>query len=210
MRSRLFVVGAGVTFALALGASTAAQAAVTSIGSVHVNATPETGAGLTDRGCGNLFNPGPAPDGDPPTGTYGWVDYPDGYNMFFEYASTLASDPGYLPNFCNLSISNLNGVFEIGDPNDPGADGDGCLAIDTATGFIHDDTSSACNTQEYPWDEWNAQAVGTWHSDTLYEFVNDDVPGACLTALGGGQAFYLACGSAASYEQEFAWPDSGI
>ena len=198
MRSRIFVLGVVAALAAALGISTAAQAAT------------ETAPVLANHGCGSLWNPGASPDGAPTTGTYAVVSHSGSYNLTFASKSSLESNPGYVPNFCNLSISNLNGQFEISDPNDAGADGDGCLAVNTATDFIQDDTPSACNTQEYAWDEWHAEAVATYHANTLWELINDDSSSSgCLTDV-AGRAYWAACNTGSPYQQEFLWSNSNL
>jgi hypothetical protein len=198
MRSRFLVLGVVATLAAAMGIPAAAQAA------------PETAPVLTNHGCGSLWNPGSNPDGTPTTGTYGVVTHSGSYDLTFASKSSLESHPGYVPNFCNLSISNLPGHFEIADPNDPGSDGDGCLAVDTATDFIVDDTPSACNTQEYAWDEWHAEAVGTYHGNTEWEFISDESSSSgCLTDV-AGLAYWSSCYTGSQYQLEFVWSNSGL
>ena len=195
MRSRLFVVGVAAILAALIVPATARAAA-------------ETAPVLANQGCGALWNPGSDPDGSPTTGTSGVVNHSGSYKLSFEGKAALEANPGYVPNFCDLSIFGKSGQFEIADPNDANSYGDACLAVNTSTGFIVDDTPSACNTQEYLWDEWHAVKDGTYHSNTEWELINDwDGSAYSLTDVGGVTYWEYPDGT---YEQQFVWSNSGL
>jgi hypothetical protein len=197
MRNRLFVLGVVVALAVGLGIPAAARAAT------------ETAPVLTDQGCGSLWNPGSSPDGEH-TGRYAVVNHSGSYQLTFASQATLDGNPGYVPNFCDLSISNKSGEFEIADPNDANSDGDACLAVDSSGVYVVDDTPAACNTQEYSWDEWQAVSDGTYHSNTEWQFINEWDGGIyCLTDE-GDIAYWAACNTGPAYEQQFVWSNSGL
>ena len=201
MRSKLAVAAGGLVLAVALGVPVGAQAAVTPSGSAHTKAIPATSAGLSLQGCGEIWNY--------EYQEYAYVDYAgDNPLMFKTYAGA-----GYSPYFCNISVTNVNGAFEIGDATKENfASGEmPCLAVDT-NGTVHDDTISACNEQDYSWDQWDAINTGhTYHSNTLWEFESKDYNGECLTDLYGAgyPAVWATCGYDPGY-QWFAWPGSNL
>lgn len=211
MRNKLAVAAGGLILGVALAIPSGAQASVGHSGSAHTNAAATSGLSL--QGCGNLWNIGPLANGD--DGQYGFINDFTGYP-----ANTLFFAPGVdfssvqIPTFCNLSITSVNGAFEIMDPSDANSTHTqwGCLAVNLTTDTVGDDTPSACWGHVYTWDQWNAiNTHTTYHSNTLWEFENKDVPGQCLTVVGynSGYAAYRTCGEYPAY-QYFAWPGSAL
>jgi hypothetical protein len=198
MRSKLRIAAGGLAVAVALAVPAGAQAAAAPSAPAHAEVT----AGPPNDGdCDTMWNEG--------YGAYAVVSYSGIYPLTLEPLSYWGGNEGAVPGFCNISVTSVNGAFEIEDPDYQNAAGDeaGCLAIDTATnpGSVHDDTPSACyQPKPYPWDEWKATSVSTYHSQTVWEFQNRD-NGECLYANGVGHvALYYTCN--ASYENEwFVW-----
>jgi hypothetical protein len=160
-----------------------------------------TAEGLSLQSCGEIWNEGHG-------GEYGYVDYAgDNPLTFGPYAGA-----GDSPYFCNISVTNVSGAFEIGDLSKENSSGEmPCLAVDTANGEVVDDSVSACNQHDYEWDQWYAINTGkTYHSNTLWEFENAE-NGDCLTNYSGdgAAAVFVTCDTYPSY-QYFAWPDSDL
>lgn len=163
-------------------------------------------AGLIEHGCDPIWNLY--------FGQYAKIAYTGEYPLTFEPAADLS----YLPNFCNLQVTNVNGAFEIMDPNDPNNASDptewGCLSVDASNGTVRDDTPSACWAQNYSWDQWYAINTGnTYHSGTLWEFenrYNDE----CLAASGSGAtSVYSDCNGDEGDNVDtmwFIWNGSGL
>jgi uncharacterized membrane protein len=199
MRSKLTVAAAGLVLAVALGVPAGAQAAVTPSGSAHTTSTLAAPAALSLQGCGEIWNSYYM--------QYAYVDYTG--NNPLEFKSYGGS--GESPYFCNISVTTVNGAFEIGDYSQENSSGEmPCLAVDTdsTTEQVVDDTLSACNQQDYLWDQWYAINTGmTYHSNILWEFKNKD-NNDCLEETNYGAGIYAA---ACGYQDEyFAWPDSNL
>jgi hypothetical protein len=210
MRKKLAVAAGGVLLVGALGVSTGAQASVSQSGTARTPAVSATPDGLSPKGYGYIWNPGADPDGSPTTGMYAYVSEGGGSPMAFAPLTELNGD-GYSPwDFENVSVTNVNGAFEIVDLQDPGSDGEyGCLAADTANGTIHDDTPTACYKQDYSWDQWTAiNTGGTYHSQTLWEFENKDTHDCIFNNGDDYVALYEPCVDSV-YEQ-FTWNGSNL
>jgi hypothetical protein len=229
MRNKLGVMAGGLILTAALASTTATQASVSHTGFARANAGPAVSAGLKQEGCGSLWSEGP--DSNGADGQYAYV-YADGtgpnpeltnYPANAAYFAPLADFGGLgAPDFCNVSVTTINGAFEIRDPNDPNsADTEwGCLAVDTQNNLVVDDTPSACTQQDYSWDQWYAINTGaTYHSQTLWEFESRNLKlsgySYCLTADGYSSSLYPSppanvepCGDYPDY-QEFVW-DSNL
>ena len=201
MRSRLAVLAGGLTLVAALAVPAGAQASVSHSGSAHVNATPATAQSLKQQGCGTIWNEGYA--------QYAWVDQAADWPLTFAPLSYFGVAGA--PEFCNLSVTTVNGAFEIMDVNDPGSNGNtwGCLAVDTQTGDVHDDTPSACWDQNYAWDQWyGINTHTTYHSQTVWEFKNK-YNGECIKNNGfSWPATYATCG--ANSQEYFVWTGSNL
>jgi hypothetical protein len=220
VRNKLAVIAGGLVLTAALTIPAAAQASDSHSGFAQANAAPATSAGLVQQGCSSLWSEGPDSSGQ--EGQYAYV-YSDGtgpdpdtsFPTNTLYFAPLTDFGGQgAPDFCNVSVTSINGAFEIMDPNDPNSTDTewGCLAVDTASVTVHDDTPSACYQQDYSWDQWYAINTGsTYHSQTLWEFESRDVSGYCLTANGYSNNIYPSptglyepCGEFPAY-QDFVW-----
>jgi hypothetical protein len=197
LRSKLAVAAGGLVLAVALGVPVGVQAAVTPSGSAHTKPTAVTPAVLSLKGCGEIWNEG--------YGMYAYVDYAGDNPLFFQ-----TYESGDSPSFCNISVTNVSGAFEIGDLSKENSNGEmPCLAVDTTNSMVVDDTVSACNQQDYSWDQWSAINTGkTYHSNTLWEFKNKK-NNVCLMGGYDYGATYAPCGEYPGY-QYFVWPDSGL
>jgi hypothetical protein len=197
MRKKLAVAaGGGLTLAVALAIPAGAQVSVSHSGSAYVKATPATVPVLKRQGCGSMWNEGYE--------QYATVEYEIApYQLNFVPLSYFGISGA--PYFCNLSVTNVSGVFEIEDPNNPGA----CLAVNTAVYLVTDDTPSACTEQNYAWDQWNGiNTHTTYHSQTVWEFKNR-YNGECLANDGGYDGLYAACRGSDSAEY-FVWTGSNL
>jgi hypothetical protein len=204
MRSKLLVATAGLILAAALGVPAGAQASASVSRSAHATATPATTAGLVNRGCGFIWDPGSDPDGSPTTGEYALVS---GNALDYALIFQPLSD-AYPGTFCNVSVTNVNGAFEISDESNCNSAGEcACLAVNTSVGAVVDDTISACNNQDYKWDQWYAVNSGqTYHGQTLWEFKNR-YDNEYLTNDGG---YAIYAGLDFGVYQEFSWNGSNL
>jgi hypothetical protein len=179
MRSNLAVVAGGLILAAAFGMPAGAQASVSSSAVAHARATAATPA-LPSRGCGEIWDDGIGKYATT-IGTY--VEFKP--LSYFTNAGTLP------PNYCNLTVDNEAGTFEIYDPNTGG-----CLAEDSANGDVKEDSSTACADEDY-WDLWQAKAVGSYHGNTLWQFFNvyefDCMYDDLQTPATFGFAYYSGC-----------------
>jgi hypothetical protein len=198
MRRKLATIG-GLVFALALGAPAAAQAAATPSGTEHA----KTAAARADAvGCGTLYDYG--------NKKYAAID-DNNLLLYFQPLSTL----GVAPSFCNVSDPDLNGVFEIQDPN---ASGD-CI------GVIYDNITSTyeagdvgCDEFSNPYDLWTAYNTGrTYHSNTIWQLQNyglsdgvSNPDGVCLYDDLQEPAVYSDCGDTSDEFMWFIWSGAGL
>jgi len=112
-------------------------------------------------------------------------------------------------SYCNVSVPDDNGIFEIWDPNTRG-----CLATESdVAGTVHEDTAAACTgnddgTDNYPWDDWFVLSVGTYHSQTVWAIFNE-YNGDCLYDDLQEPAVTAECVSTAQYLtdtfEHFVW-----
>jgi hypothetical protein len=102
------------------------------------------------------------------------TDRVDDLYPYFEAQSEASS-------YCNVSVPEYNGNFEIWDPTTGG-----CLATesDVPDSAVHEDTAAACTgnsdgKDNYAWDDWFALSEGTYHSQTVWAVFNE-YNGGCL------------------------------
>jgi hypothetical protein len=215
MLSKLAIAAGGAVLAAALGAPVAAQASVSSFATTNTKAASALPDGLVEQGCGQIWDGG--------IGEYATTDLDTGQVIFKPLSFFATADPstwlvgvnssggGVPPNYCNVSVTSAPGSFEIWDPVSYG-----CLAADTASGAnaqVHEDTASACLDVVYAWDEWTATAVGSYHSNTLWQLRNSYVAdeGGCLYDYKQPTAVYTTTGCSGTdiYEQ-FSWTGSNL
>jgi hypothetical protein len=211
MFSKLAIAAGGLVLATAYGAPVEAQASVSSFAATHTEAAPALSDGLVLQGCGQIWDDG--------IGKYATTNL-DTAQVVFEPLSFFATaDPSTWlvgtdsgnqvpPTYCNVSVTSANGKFEIWDPSTGG-----CLSADTANGEVHEDTEDACLKEDYAWDQWGATVVGSYHSNTLYQFQNSyvDNEGGCLYDDLQPTAVYTTngCSDTDTFEQ-FSWTGSNL
>ena len=154
MRNKLAVAAGGLVLAIAFGVPAGAQAAVTPSRSAQVKVaavTPEA-----NPPCNSINDRG--------NGKYATALIDDNF-LYFE-----AQDQA--TNYCNVTVSGIEGAFEIEDE----ATG-GCVAPESSATqvTVHEDTPTACadnanGSAYYPWDDWFGTSVGTYHSQTVWLF----------------------------------------
>jgi hypothetical protein len=197
MRSKLIGAVAGLILAVALGVPAGAQAAATTSGSAQARLAAAAPAALSLQGCDELWNYG--------YGEYGYVSYAGNNPLRFK----AYSGAGQSPYFCNISVTNVNGAFEIGDEAKFNNGEMPCLAVNTATQTVDDDSVAACNQHNYAWDQWYAINTGsTYHGNILWQFENR-WNGECLLDDEGFPAGFGTCG-AEFLQDDFGWPHSGL
>jgi hypothetical protein len=237
MPRKLAIAAGGLALAVALGVPAAAHAAVASPRLGHTAAVAIDGPGhgpghaavapsvlgeraraaavrpddFINQGCGQIWDYGIGEYATTNLSTSQIVFKPlsffatAGSDWLVSYESDGTQAP---PEYCNVSITQINGAFEIYDNYT-----NGCFSADTATGQVREDTPTACLDDIYSWDQWNAKVVGSYHSNTLYQLQNKFVAdeGGCLYNYMQSTAIYTTngCSDTDIFEQ-FSWTGSNL
>lgn len=237
MPRKLAIAVGGLVLAVALGVPAAAHAAAAPSRPGHTAAVildePGHGAGhaavapsglggrtkatavrpddFINQGCGQIWDYGIGKYATTNLSTYQIVFKP---LSFFATAGSdwlvgVDSDGDQVPpDYCNISITQVDGAFEIYDSYT-----NGCFSADTANGQVREDTPTACLDDIYSWDQWTGKAVGSYHSNTLYQLQNKFVAdeGGCLYDDGQPTAVYTTdgCSDTDAFEQ-FSWTGSNL
>jgi hypothetical protein len=202
LRRVTIITGAAAVLVLAAGAGTGTRAlGAAAPHGATVSHGPIQAAYVKDALAEPEATPSCATINDRGNGKYATDRVDDNY-PYFEAQSEASS-------YCNVSVHDENGIFEIWDPNTGG-----CLAAESdVAGTVHEDSAAACTgnddgTDNYPWDDWFVLSVGTYHSQTVWAIFNN-YNGDCLYDDLQEPAVTAECDSTAQYLtdtfEHFVW-----